>query len=195
MRDSRHRAALAHWAIPIAIAAIALLLQATDEIEVWRLQHGLALTEPWRLASGQLVHLGWTHLMMNLAGLSILWAIFGRDLRVWQWAVAVLACGAGVSLGLLWLSPDLDWYVGFSGILHGLLATVVLVRIFCQPNALTALLLVGLVAKLAWEQFAGGDASTANLIGGTVIVDSHLYGALTGVAWGCFLALIRRRAP
>lgn len=195
MRDSRHRAALAHWAIPIAIAAIALLLQATGEIEVWRLQRGLALAEPWRLASGQLTHLGWTHLMMNLAGLGIFWAIFGRDLRIWQWAAAILACGAGVSLGLLWFSPDLDWYVGFSGILHGLLASVVVVRIFRQPGALTALLLVGLVAKLAWEQFAGGDASTAHLIGGTVIVDSHLYGALTGAAWGSFLALIRRRAP
>lgn len=195
MRDSRHRALLVHWAIPIVITAIALLLQATGEIEVWRLQRGLALAEPWRLASGQLMHLGWTHLMMNLAGLGILWALFGRDLQVWQWAVAILACGAGVSLGLLWLSPDLEWYVGFSGILHGMLASVVLVRVFNQPNILNALLLFGLVAKLAWEQFASGETSTAHLIGGTVIVDSHLYGALMGAAWGCFLALIRRRAP
>jgi rhomboid family GlyGly-CTERM serine protease len=195
MSYSRQRATLAHWAIPIAIAATALLLQATGEIEVWRLNRGLALAEPWRLASGQLVHLGWTHLMMNLAGLGILWALFGRDLRVWQWAVAILACGAGVSLGLLLLSPDLDWYLGFSGILHGLLACVILVRTFRQPDGLTALLLVGLVAKLAWEQFAGGSATTAHLIGGTVIVDAHLYGALTGAGWGCFLELIRRRAP
>lgn len=195
MSDPRHRATLNHWAIPIAIAAIALLLQATGEIEVWRLQRGLALAEPWRLASGQLVHLGWTHLMMNLAGLGILWALFGRDLRIWEWAVAILVCGAGVSLGLLWLSPDLDWYVGFSGILHGLLATVVLVRIFRQPNVLTALVLVGLVVKLAWEQFASGDTSTAYLIGGTVIVNSHLYGALAGTVWGGFLVLTRRRTP
>lgn len=193
MSDPRHRAALAHWAMPIAVAAIALLLQAIGEIEVWRLQRGLVLAEPWRLASGQLMHLGWTHLMMNLAGLGIVWALFGRDLRAWQWTGAILACAAGVSLGLLWFSPDLDWYVGFSGILHGLLAAVVLVRIFRRPNVLTVLLLVGLVAKLAWEQFASGDASTAHLIGGTVIVDSHLYGALAGAAWGGFLVLSRRR--
>lgn len=195
MTDSRHCTVPASWAIPIVIAVITVFLQAIGGAEAWRLERELALAAPWRLASGQLVHLGWTHLTMNLTGLGIVWALFGRDLQAWQWAAAILACGAGVSLGLLWLSPGLDWYVGFSGILHGLLATVVLVRISRQPTALDALVLIGLAAKLAWEQFAGGDASSAHLIGGTVIVDSHLYGALAGAACGGFLALTRRRAP
>jgi rhomboid family GlyGly-CTERM serine protease len=194
MTDSR-QCAVRYWAMPVAIAAIAALLQAAGGAEAWRLERGLALAEPWRLASGQLVHLGWTHLLMNLSGLVIVWALFGRDLQAWEWAAAILACGAGVSLGLLWFSPGLDWYVGFSGILHGLLAAVVLARIFRQPSALTVLVLIGLVVKLAWEQFAGGGAGTARLIGGTVVVDSHLYGALTGAAWACLLAVTRRRAP
>lgn len=194
MTDSRH-CAVRYWALPVAIAALAALLQVAGGAEPWRLERGLALAEPWRLASGQLVHLGWTHLLMNLGGLVIVWALFGRDLQAWEWAAAILACGAGVSLGLLWLSPGLDWYVGFSGILHGLLAAVVLARISRQPSALTALVLIGLAVKLAWEQFAGGEAGTAQLIGGTVIVDAHLYGALAGAAWGCFLAVTRRRAP
>jgi rhomboid family GlyGly-CTERM serine protease len=181
--------------MPVAIAAIAVLLQATGGAEAWRLERGLAVTEPWRLASGQLVHLGWTHMLLNLTGLVVVWAIFGRDLRPWEWAVAILACGAGVSLGLLRLSSGLDWYVGFSGILHGLLAAVVLVRICRQRSALTGLMFIGLAAKLAWEQFAGGEAATAHLIGGAVVVDSHLYGALAGASWAGFLVLARRRAP
>jgi rhomboid family GlyGly-CTERM serine protease len=181
--------------MPVAIAAIAVLLQAAGGAEAWRLERGLALTEPWRLASGQLVHLGWTHLLLNLSGLVIVWALFGRDLRAWEWAVAILACGAGVSLGLLGFSPGLDWYVGLSGILHGLLAAVVVVRASRQPSTLTALMLIGLAAKLAWEQFAGGESGTARLIGGAVIVDSHLYGALAGAAWGGYLVRARRSAP
>lgn len=195
MRDLRHYAVLAHWAIPLAIATIAALLQATGGAETWRLARELVLSEPWRLASGQLVHLGWTHMLMNLAGLGIVWTLFGRDLQTWQWVGAILACGAGVSLGLLCLSPGLDWYVGFSGILHGLLAAAVLVRISRQPTTLTALVLIGLAAKLAWELLAGGEADTARLIGGTVVVDAHFYGALAGAAWGGFLVLIRRRVP
>jgi rhomboid family GlyGly-CTERM serine protease len=192
MTDPRPCAVL-YWAIPLAIAAIAAILQAAGGPEAWRLERGLALTEPWRLASGQLVHLGWTHMLMNLTGLVVVWALFRRDLNAWEWAAAILACGAGVSLGLLWFSPELDWYVGFSGILHGLLAAVVLARIFRQPSALTILVLTGLAAKLVWEQFAGGEAGTARLIGGTVVVDSHLYGALAGAAWACLLVATRRR--
>ena len=193
MTDSRH-CAVRYWAIPIAMAAIAVLLQAAGGAEAWRLDRGLALAEPWRLASGQLVHLGWTHMLMNLIGFVIVWALFGRELQGREWVAAILACGTGVSLGLLGFSPDLDWYVGLSGILHGLLAAVVLARIFRQPSALTTLVLIGLAVKLAWEQFAGGEAGTAHLIGGTVIVDSHLYGALAGAAWACFLVVTRRRA-
>jgi rhomboid family GlyGly-CTERM serine protease len=195
MRDLKRYATLAHWAIPIAIATIATLLQATGGSETWRLARALALAEPWRLASGQLVHLGWTHMLMNLTGLGIVWALFGRDLQAWQWVGAILACGAGVSLGLLCLSPGLDWYVGFSGILHGLLAAALLVRMSRQPTALTVLVLIGLAAKLIWEQLAGGGADTAHLIGGTVVVAAHFYGALAGAAWGGVLILIRRRAP
>ena len=71
MRDLKRYAALAHWAIPIAIAMITTLLQATGGAETWRLARELVLAEPWRLASGQLVHLGWTHMLMNLTGLGI----------------------------------------------------------------------------------------------------------------------------
>jgi rhomboid family GlyGly-CTERM serine protease len=195
MRDLKRYAAIAHWAIPIAIATIATLLQATGGAETWRLARELVLAEPWRLASGQLVHLGWTHMLMNLTGLGIVWALLGRDLQAWQWVGAILACGAGVSLGLLCLSPGLDWYVGFSGILHGLLAAALLVRMSRQPAILTALVLIGLAAKLVWEQLAGGGADTSHLIGGTVVVDAHFYGALAGAAWGGVLILIRRRAP
>jgi rhomboid family GlyGly-CTERM serine protease len=195
MRHPKYRAIIAHWAIPMAIAAIAALLQAAGSIETWRLERGLALTEPWRLASGQLMHLGWTHMLMNLTGLGIVWALFGRDLQARQWAAAILVCGAGVNLGLLGFTPGLDWYVGFSGILHGLLAAALLTRMSRQPTILTALVLIGLAAKLAWEQFGGGEADTAHLIGGTVVVDAHFYGALAGAVWGGFLILIRRRAP
>ena len=194
MTDSA-RCAGHRCAIPVAVAAIATLLQLTGGAEAWRLERGLVLDEPWRLATGQLVHLGWTHLLMNLVGLAVVWWIFGRDLTARQWGAAIAACGLGVGAGLLAFSPGLAWYVGFSGILHGLLAVVVVVRVSRRPAPLDLLLAAALVAKLVLERFAGGEAGTAQLIGGAVAVDAHLYGALAGVVVGGFFAVMRRAVP
>ena len=181
--------------IPVALAAIATLLQLTGGAEAWRLERGLVLGEPWRLATGQLVHLGWTHLLLNLAGLAVVWALFGRELTARQWGAAIVTCALGVGAGLLAFSPGLAWYVGFSGVLHGLLAVVVLVRVSRRRAPLDLLLAAALVAKLVVERFVGGDAGTAELIGGGVAVDAHLYGALAGGGVGGVFAVMRRTAP
>ena len=74
----------------------------------------------------------------------------------------------------MWLfSPEVIWYVGLSGILHGLLAAIAWQR---YP-----ILLVLLMVKLGLEQLYGGLPATANLTGGAVIVDAHLYGAVIGI--------------
>jgi rhomboid family GlyGly-CTERM serine protease len=182
-------------AIPLSSAALAPLPQRGGGAEAWRLERGLVLNEPWRLATGQLVHLGWAHLLMNLGGLAVVWALFGRDLEARQWGAAIVACGLGVGAGLLGFSPGLDWYAGFSGILHGLLAAAIVVRVCRRPAPLDLLLAPALPAKLVLEQTGGGGAGTAQLIGGGVAFDAHLYGALAGAAVGGLLAVRRRAAP
>ena len=194
MTASTRRVLTARWIIPLAIAALAVLLQAAGGAEAWRLERELVATEPWRLVTGHFVHLGWPHLVVNLAGFGIVWALFGCALSVRQWLATIVVCTAGVSLGLLWLSPGLDWYVGLSGMLHGLVAAAALRQLLPRPDFVTVMLLLGFAAKLGWEQWAGGDPDTARLIGGAVIVDAHLYGALTGATLGCLLALARRSA-
>ncbi|WP_018954740.1 rhombosortase [Thioalkalivibrio sulfidiphilus] len=184
---------LARWALPLTLALAALLAQAFGGLEALRLERGLWLEQPWRLVTGQLMHLGWIHLAMNLAGLTLIWFILARNLSPAQWWLTVLICGAGVNLGLLAFSPTVAWYVGLSGILHGLLAAGALAGLKRQPCL--GLLLLGLIAKLAWEQSTGQDPGIAQLIGGAVIVEAHLYGALAGVAAGGYLLLRRTHRP
>lgn len=180
---------LARWALPLTLALAALLAQAFGGLEALRLERGLCLAQPWRLVTGQLMHLGWAHLAMNLAGLAIIWLILARQLPLWQWWMTVLVCAVGVNLGLLAFSPTVGWYVGLSGILHGLIAAGALAGLKRQPSL--GLLLLGLIAKLAWEQSTGQDPGTAQLIGGAVIVDAHLYGALAGVVLGVVSLVIQ----
>lgn len=134
----------------------------------------------WRLLSGHLVHLGWSHLAMNLAGLALIWLLVGRQLSTGQWVWVAIVCGFGVSGGLLAFNPQLVWYVGLSGVLHGLLISGCLADLRNGHNG--AWLLLALVwAKLIWEQTAGPLPGSEAGAGGAVVVDAHLYGALAGI--------------
>jgi hypothetical protein len=90
-----------------------------------------------------------------------------------------------VSLCLLAFNPSLSWYVGLSGILHGIWVGGALANVRCaQKSAYLLLLLVAL--KLLWEQLAGPlPVSEKNLVA-NIIVDAHLYGGLAGLLTGLF---------
>lgn len=183
-------ASLRHWSLPLSLALAMLLAQSLGSLETLRLERGLWLEQPWRLVTGQFMHLGWTHLAMNLAGLGVVWLLFAPHLRAWQWWLTVLICGAGVNLGLLAFSTATDWYAGLSGILHGLLAAGALAGLRREPLAIWVLAILGI--KLLLEQFTGNDTMTGALIGAPVIVDAHLYGSLTGLLLASLWRLTRR---
>lgn len=150
----------------------------------------------WRLLTSQFVHLGFSHTSMNLMGYLIIGVAFREDIRPWQEARILAISVLGVGLGLYWFSADIQWYVGLSGAIYGLLAAYLLLGWRRSP-ALSLLFGFFLISKLVYEQgFAGPDTVSADLIGGPVAIDAHLYGALTGlVAFGFELWLKRRRAP
>jgi rhomboid family GlyGly-CTERM serine protease len=146
----------------------------------------------WRLLTAHLTHLGWSHLAMNVAGLWLIWLLFGQRLSVVYWLLILFGSALGVSLGLLAFHPDILWYVGLSGVLHGLFTGGCLMDI--RSGRKDALLLFGLiVAKLAWEQFSGPLPGSEATAGGKVVVDAHLYGAICGVVL-VLPALLRHRA-
>ncbi len=87
----------------------------------------------------------------------------------------------GISLLLILLNPNLDWYVGLSGVLHGLAVAAAYNLLTQKHRILSISLLSGLIIKLFLEQSDGSPVSvSAGLIGGQVVVDAHFYGALIG---------------
>jgi rhomboid family GlyGly-CTERM serine protease len=137
----------------------------------------------WRLLTAHLVHLGWSHLLLNTAGLIFLLSGFGPSPR--HLSVKLFVIALAVSSALLIFEPALDWYVGLSGLLHGL-AVLLAFQLWTADRFIAMALCGGVAAKVFWEQVAGSDADLALQIGGEVIVDAHLYGLLAGVA--CALA-------
>ncbi len=82
--------------------------------------------------------------------------------------------------GLYFLQSDIGWYVGLSGLLHGLFVCGVAIDI--EKNRwFGGLLAAGLIVKLTVEGLFGGDTNTAELIGASVVTQAHLYGSVAGL--------------
>lgn len=161
-----------------------------DELGVLlRYQRGaIAAGEWWRLFSGHLVHLGWSHLWLNLAGLLLVWWLVGHafSVRLWWWLIG--GSLLGISLGLWWWLPGLAWYVGLSGVLHGLLVAGGL-RLALRGESEALLLLLIVSVKVAWELWQGPLPGSREAAGGEVVVQAHALGYLCGALFTLLLAL------
>lgn len=133
--------------------------------------------EYWRLLTGHFVHGSTAHLALNLAGLALVAVLFARDFSLGEWLLILLASIAAIDIGFVFYEPQLEWYVGFSGVLHGALAAGAIAWWRHESRHLALALSLIVVAKLAWEQWRGALPFSGDM---SVIVDAHLYGALGG---------------
>jgi rhomboid family GlyGly-CTERM serine protease len=170
------------WGVALALACALLLsseLGGDAARELLRYQRdALAAGEWWRLATAHFVHLGLEHAVVNCLGLALLWALFARDYDARSWLVILAGAIGAIDLGLWVGDSTLQWYVGSSGALHGIMAAGTLARL--RRGELEGLVLaVFLIGKLLYEQTVGA----LPLVGGgvDVVVDAHLYGALGGL--------------
>ncbi len=185
------------WQIPGVMLAVALLLTLLGETarKALRFERSdIASGEVWRLLTGHFVHLGWRHFALNAAGLVLVWFLVGDSFRRTEWLFVALFSVATMDLGLWYFDPALQWYVGLSGLLHGLLAAG-LVEKLRKPDIEMIALAVLLLAKLAWEQLGGPLPGSESAAGGAVVVDAHLFGALGGVLAAMAMRIRVRSAP
>ena len=185
------------WLLPgiIALVAVLLLLAGDDGREVLRFDRSeIASGEIWRLVTGHIVHLGLSHTLLNVAGLVLVWFLVGREFDPVPWLWVVAASIAAIDLGLWLLSPGLQWYVGLSGLLHGMLVAGVIAGF--GKRKLESLVIGFIVAgKLAYEQWMGPLPGSESTSGGIVIVDAHLYGVIGGALAALLIIRFRRSTP
>ena len=185
------------WLVPgILVLGALILLLAGDTGREWLRfdRSGIAAGELWRLLTGHLVHLGVSHTVLNLAGLVLVWFLVGRAYTWKQWLWIMAGSIAAIDLGLWFGAPSLEWYVGLSGLLHGMLAAGIVAGLAARSGE-AAILAVVVAGKLAWEQLAGPLPGSEGTSGGAVIVDAHLYGVIGGTLVAAALIRAGRRAP
>src|SRR5579862_2980136 len=141
-------------ALLLGVCAALLLIQCGGSSAEWALRYdrdALAAGQWWRLLSAHLIHLGFQHALLDLAGLALLWALFAADYSWGAWLLILGLCVLGIDAGLWLLSSTTLWYVGSSGVLHGVLAAGTAAHLRSrQPHGwMLALFLIG---KLIYEQ-------------------------------------------
>jgi rhomboid family GlyGly-CTERM serine protease len=184
------------WLVPGVIILLTLVLMlAGDSGRVWlRYERaGIASGEAWRLLTGHFVHLGISHTILNLAGLILVWLLAGRAYHWRQWLWIMTGSVAAIDLGLWFGAPMLEWYVGLSGLLHGMLAAGVLAGL-TERSGEALILAVVVAVKVTYEQLAGPLPGSEVTSGGAVIVDAHFYGVIGGTVVGAAMIRVRHAA-
>lgn len=180
--------------LALGIAILCIVLQGAGLDTVLRFDRDRINTgQWWLLLSGNFVHLGLSHLVMNLLGLALVVALVWQHYTSMQWALVTLFSSVTVGVGLFLFDPQVGWYVGFSGTLHGLIIAGVLADLRLYPRS-AGLLLALVVGKLVWEQVGGALPGSESVAGGAVVVNSHLYGAIGGAVMGALLMLWQWRS-
>lgn len=162
-----------HWAGPEVTQALAYVM---DKI---------AQGQWWRLITGQLLHTNTHHLILNSVGLILLTFAFNPELNPKRDAsffiICLLCCGIGLAL----FFPEIHWYKGLSGVLHGYMIYF-LFQSMRTNLRLSLLVLAVIMGKVIWEQSPFSDLSaTEALIESRVAIEIHLIGAVTGLIVGC----------
>jgi rhomboid family GlyGly-CTERM serine protease len=149
----------------------------------------LAAGEWWRVLTASFVHLDPPHTLVNVFGFVLMWALFLRDYAPLAWVAIYLGSALAVGIGLWFFAPGVVWYVGASGALHGVMVAGTVAHL--KRGDLDAWVLApALLLKLGYEQVVGAMPFSDS---GSTIVDSHLFGAIGGLAIA--LVLKSRREP
>lgn len=148
----------------------------------------------WRVFSGHLLHSNVWHLAMNSAGVLLVMLLHGHYYRFRTLALHWGCYALTISAALYFFSTDIQVYMGLSGMLHAMLIQGALTDIRLKMTT-GWLLLIGVIAKVGWEQWHGPDADLAKLIDANVATDAHLYGVVSALLFAMLLAIISAVLP
>ncbi|TKB46001.1 rhombosortase [Ferrimonas sediminicola] len=146
----------------------------------------------WRLLSGHLLHSNGYHLLMNLGGMTVMLGLFQPHFRAKPLAMLTLFSAVVIALGIYWWVEGTQRYVGLSAILHAWF-TYFAIQDWRSGSRLGPLLLIGIVAKVVWENVLGASGDLATLIQARVAVEAHLYGMVSALIYIGISQWVRQR--
>lgn len=145
----------------------------------------------YRILTAHIVHANHLHSLINLAGLICLGLLSTYHMSAKDWWLGLLVSALFVSGGLFVFDPDLQWYRGLSGVLHGI-AVLLVLKARQLAGFIRVIIFIAIAVKIVLEQMHTGLWQSEQLIGAPVVADAHLYGVVAGVVG--FLILQQTRS-
>lgn len=174
----------------IILAVLAYLFDEQLSNQLVYQRDSIAQGELWRILTGHFFHTNYIHLILNLSALLLLWALHGHFYTLKNYSLLFLVSALTCSFGLYLYSPDIQQYVGLSGVLHGIFVFGAIMDILHKDKT-GYLLFIGVWLKVAHEQFYGASADVASLIEASVAIDAHLWGAIGGLIFSSSYLIFR----
>jgi rhomboid family GlyGly-CTERM serine protease len=178
----------------IVLLVLALELFAPGEMLEYR--RTLAFREPWRLLTGHFTHLSLLHALLNGVALLLIGRLFWDRLRIIEVVTLLAASSILISLAFWATMTSLHWYRGLSGALHSVFFAGCVVWIATTRERgrwLPAAALAAGALKVLLEQPWDSSFPIREWLGGAVVPQAHLIGALVGIAAGLAMAKRRRQ--
>ena len=194
------RFALAGAVILVLLQAVAAAWPPLGPALEYR-QSALA-AQPWRLVTAHWVHINWPHVLINAAAWFIVARLFAHELTPARQVIVVLFAGVVISAGLTFGYSRIEWYRGFSGVLHGLFfagATTWVGQTLARRDMrklarlwLPSALALGGWVKVLMEQPGREATPYAAWLDASTVPQAHLLGAACGTLIGLAFVLVRR---
>lgn len=151
----------------------------------------------WRLITGHLVHSNEIHLLLNMLALALVIWLFEDVISAIECSSLIVVSAFLQSTVFYFYLPQVNAYVGLSGVIHSLYVVGTIMLLARPQEKVWALALLSLVTlKLLTESLGQGISMTQDMIGGHVLTEAHLLGAMIGVVYGlCKLGITWQLAP
>jgi rhomboid family GlyGly-CTERM serine protease len=171
------------WGMLVFVLVLVILHFLPESLRSGLEYHRAEPEQVWRAFTGHLLHSNHWHLVMNLGALLLMLMLHQLYYSLSSFALLLFSGCVGISVLLYQFSPDIQIYVGLSGWLHCFITVGALLDIKHKIQS-GWLILLGVIAKVAYEQWQGPDAELAALIDANVAIDAHLYGVICGLLLG-----------
>ena len=179
MNLSKHKLFITYSFILITVMLLPLHMRELLYLHIEHVTQG----EYWRFFSAHFTHISWVHCLSNIVGLILLAGIFNQSKKTLHWSFATFLICTIVSTGLILFSNQLNWYIGFSGVLTGLYAYAAIIT-FRENLKISTIIIIALSIYILAQVLEG------EIINATIMTDiktssyAHAFGFITGLIYG-----------